>query len=635
MNTHDNHTDTLLHGALSTGLPAPKRGGSFLLVFLADIEPHHKERLMRSIQPSIRKQRLLTWYPSQEVLRSVAPQRGYSESLANLYGLALVAYRNGHSGFVFADQLTKRRLEGQFPLRGEEERPTVGIIAIRKGEQNDQPRVVVKRTGATNSVLDTLDSFEVNQDLTDLERRLNPAMIYSELGFELHDPDQPAFTPTTLKSFGHEGLFAAAISSLSRETPLPLELIFDIMSKTEKSLMEPIELPPDLEFRAAKPTINIILGFEHTEEEREKISAILQNAINLEIGSKSTHRTKGNRNKKDDRSPANSRGTIGRNDADTGFDLTPKPSVTLIPWSKSYPPSRRDIAELSDAVSAYAERQYNLKMPYLLTKPIDEENPRSTEFISINRTRLGPCVRRTTFNELVRNYERRIEDPIRTKDHENGPFEMIPPTVFHSGYDEPFYPVSHPWNPVDSRKNSIPLFFLTNKLNDAQIMALYEEIQTMNNIDDEKWGKKVICPVPWKEDEPDAEDGTPEDMWRLYTEVRGRCETPLVFADLQSGEDLKVIMTSQDYVPDPGDNNKKAREILKGIDDPRYRGIIYGRVPGRDAHIQWVNLNIVNVNIEELLDDNYETYLRPDWPFHNMLDQYNDWIPEEADNDEL
>ncbi|KAK5800072.1 hypothetical protein VI817_002284 [Penicillium citrinum] len=619
MSPHDNHKDILLYGALPTGLPTAQVGAnqpkSLLLVFLADIKSHDRERLMRHIQPAVRKIEILTWYPNQQVLRSVAPQRGYSDSLANLYGLAVIAKRNGHLGFVVADELTKRQVEGQFPLRGEDERISLAMIAIREGEQNGQARIFAKRSSRNNSLRDDLESFDINQDVDNLENRVYSSMLYTDLGFEIHDPDQPAFTPTTLESFGHEETLAATMSTLSRDTPLPPELILDIVSRAEESMMEPIKFPPGLEFQAGKPTINIILCFEHTQEEREGISALLQSAIDLELLGK--NRTSNERN---------------RSNADAEFKNTPKPSITLIPWGKTCPLSRRDISEIPEAVNAYADTDRYLKMPYLLTKPIDRENASSTEFLSINRTRVGPCVRCTTLSEVLHNYEGRVKDPIRTKDHQNGQIELFPPTVFHSGYDEPFYPISHPWNPVDRRTNSIPLFFLTNKLSDTQVKALYKEIQTMNHIDDEDWGKKVICPVPWKEDEPDAEDGTPEDMWRLYTEVKKNCEPPLVFADLQSGEDLKIIMTENIYIPDPGNDNKNAREVLKGVDDPNYRGFIYGRLPGRDAHIHWINLNIANMNLDESLDD-YETYQRPDWPFHHMLDEYNDWIPEEEANE--
>ncbi|KAJ5591128.1 hypothetical protein N7450_005100 [Penicillium hetheringtonii] len=588
MSPHDNHKDILLYGALPTGLPTAQVGAnqpkSLLLVFLADIKSHDRERLMRHIQPAVRKIEILTWYPNQQVLRSVAPQRGYSDSLANLYGLAVIAKRNGHLGFVVADELTKRQVEGQFPLRGEDERISLAMIAIREGEQNGQARIFAKRSSRNNSLRDDLESFDINQDVDNLENRVYSSMLYTDLGFEIHDPDQPAFTPTTLESFGHEETLAATMSTLSRDTPLPPELILDIVSRAEESMMEPIKFPPGLEFQAGKPTINIILCFEHTQEEREGISALLQSAIDLELLGK--NRTSNERN---------------RSNADAEFKNTPKPSITLIPWGKTCPLSRRDISEIPEAVNAYADTDRYLKMPYLLTKPIDRENASSTEFLSINRTRVGPC----NCSHLR---------------------SFILGMTNHSILSHILGILS-----IDER-TAFLYFFLTNKLSDTQVKALYKEIQTMNHIDDEDWGKKVICPVPWKEDEPDAEDGTPEDMWRLYTEVKKNCEPPLVFADLQSGEDLKIIMTENIYIPNPGNDNKNAREVLKGVDDPNYRGFIYGRLPGRDAHIHWINLNIANMNLDESLDD-YETYQRPDWPFHHMLDEYNDWIPEEEANE--
>lgn len=260
-------------------------------------------------------------------------------------------------------------------------------------------------------------------------------------------------------------------------------------------------------------------------------------------------------------------------------------------------------------------------------KPLEDRNIASTEFLSVHDTRMGLAVCRTTLDKIVLNEQAKPSTSDMASCYEKEQVELLPPTCITSGFDEPLYPISHPWNAI-GRLNAIPLFFLTNKLSEEQTRALYEEIQTMNHIDDDDWGKKIICPVPWKEDEPDAEDGTPADMWRIYTEVDDSCELPLVFADQQSGEDLRIIMTDKIYVSYALED-EEACELLKGVKDPAHCGITYGRLPGRDAHITWVNLNIANMDIDESFNDENqcENYLRPDWPCHDRVGEYNEWVP--------
>ncbi|KAJ5386339.1 hypothetical protein N7509_008880 [Penicillium cosmopolitanum] len=641
-------TDGLSYGALCTGLPSPEmrpdQPKSLLLVFLADFEEPHKERLINHVRPTTSEFKILTWHPNHAVLRSIAPQRRYKDSQANLYGLAIVAYRNGHSGFIFADELTKRQVEGHFPLRGEDGRISVGMISVRQREQHDQLRIIAKRSALGNdeniALLAAVENFDISQDFDNSKNEDSVTTVYSELGLELHDPDHPVFTPSTMNSFAYEEILAASITALSLNTPLPPELVLDITSRVERNAEEVIKFPPGLNFQIEKPNINILLGFQTTQTERDNILSILKDAVRFEVEKqrqeqkkeleikveakqKKTSMSEDNEREDEDEHDASS----SRNIHDAGYLQL---SVHIIPWEQTRTPSRRDILNVFEAVATYAGTG-PFQLPYFLMKPTENCSKAPTEFISIGDTEMGPCARQIMLSEMIQYKRVRPTALEFARYYGDGQMELMPSSrIISSGFDEPFYPISHPWNAI-GRMNAIPLFFLTNKLSDEQVTALYEEIQTMGMIDDDDWGKKVICPVLWKEDEPDAEDGTPADMWRLYTEVHDGCEDPLFFADLQSGNDLQVIVTNQDYVCDPDPEDEEACELLKGVEQPNYRGLTYGRLPGREAHIVWVNLNIANMGIDEYFDDENtcENYFRPDWPCHDRMDEYNEWIPKE------
>jgi hypothetical protein len=643
-------TDAPSYRALCTGLPSPEtrpgRPESLLLVFLADFEKPHKEKLKNHLQPATCDFQILTWCPNRQVLRSLAPQREYRDSQANLYGLAIVAYRNGYSGFIFADELTKRRVEGQFPLRGEDERISVGMISMRQREQSDQLRIIAKRSTLEDddnfALLAAVENFDISQDFNNSRNEQSVTTVYSELGLELHDPDRPVFTPSTMDFFGHEEISASAIAALSRNTPLPVELVLNIASQVERNLEEVIKFPPDLNLQMRTPNINIMLGFQTTQTERENILSVLKDAVHFEFEKDRQKRRKElvikAEAKQNKISMSETNEESGWNDDDDEDDSVdsilsyhdaryPEPSVHLIAWEQTRPPSRRDILNVFEAVAAYTDNK-SFNSLYILMKPIEKCSEALIGFISVEDTEMGPGIRQITLSEMVQYKRGRPTALDFARYYRDGQMELLPSSRIISGFNEPFYPISHPWNAI-GRMNSIPLFFLTNKLSDEQARALYEEIQTMHEIDDDDWGKKVICAVPWKEDEPDAEDGTLADMWRLYTEVHNGCEKPLVFADLQSGNDLKVIITDQTYVGQPNPDDQEARELLEGVKQPAFRGFMYGRLPGREAHIIWMNLNIANMGIDEYFDDENpcENYLRPDWPCHDRIDEYNEWIP--------
>lgn len=342
MHHMDDDKNAQLYQALCTGLPSPIVGAeqpkSLLLVFLADFDDIHEKKLVDHLQPSASEFKILTWHPRHRVLQSLAPQRQHRDSKANLYGLAIVAHRNGHSGFLVADELTKRQVEGRFPLRGEDERISVGMIAVRQSkEQDGQLRVIAKRSAMANeenlALLAAVDNFEIFPDFENPQRVERVTTIYSVLGLQLHDPDRPVFTPGTANPMGYEEVSSAAMGTISMNTPLPPELALDVTSRAEKNLEEPINFPPGLNFQDSKRDINVLLGFKSTESERSSILTALKSAVHHEFEKKSGKQKKGVKRKAAAKQEnINTRGGDGPLvTSDTSHETQHEPSVHLIP----------------------------------------------------------------------------------------------------------------------------------------------------------------------------------------------------------------------------------------------------------------------------------------------------------------
>lgn len=449
-----------------------------------------------------------------------------------------------------------------------------------------------------------------------------------------------------------------AMHALSQATPLPAELLLGVISRAEKDLNTPIEIPADLETTASAPVINIMLCFKATEEEREKMQNVLQDAVHAEFEKLVSERPEVPPEEPAPR-PRNTpggrvdlgggrvllAGPLENNDAerDDGIDgedsfwtagklLMPlinrdiEPVVRLIAWDKPRVPSRRDIANLRERMNHprnFNDRGTVLKLPYFLVEPI-EGDIISRKLLSAYDCEAGLACFWMSLGDIVLHKQRYRETWDILQRAKSGELELLPSPYLMASFDKPFYPTPHPGNPVGRSTNSIGLFFLTNKLTNEQIEAIYREVLTFGQVDIEDQDK-VICPVPWKEGEEDAEDGTAEDMWRLYKETDVKCQWPLVFIDQQSGVDLKVLMSEAEFAYTAG--IKEAEELVKDIEQSNYRGVRYGRLLGREAHTAWMNLNIANMGFDELVEeDETELWLRPDWPYHHMLNESGEWM---------
>ncbi|KAL2870850.1 uncharacterized protein BJX67DRAFT_378166 [Aspergillus lucknowensis] len=160
----------------------------------------------------------------------------------------------------------------------------------------------------------------------------------------------------------------------------------------------------------------------------------------------------------------------------------------------------------------------------------------------------------------------------------------------------------------------IQLFLLTNKLTEEQLRKLRDEVQTLA---DSELGVEDLTKscnmIPWKDGNKHTPGGSEDDIWKLFCELRDEgCGLPSFLADKRSGIDRKVIMVDIDAVP-TGDDNEKPTELMGGVCEPDLRGLLYGRIEGREALTTYLSLNRgVRVFADFFpFPDDIHTYPRP------------------------
>ena len=621
----ENQETTQRHRALPTPDDRNETTKSLLLVLLTKLSPGDEERLIQHLQPPASEFRIKTWSPGNHLLRSIAPQGEYRDSQANLYALAICLHRTGRSSFVVADNLTKRQLEG-CPIRGESEAISVVKIAVRPGIRDGQVRVLARRSVMASdenvSLFDAVNTFEVPQTFI-ADRLTRESFIYSDYGLELHDPDQGLFAMSTAESLAHKEISRSLEKQLVANIPLPGELVLEIASRANSRPIYPVRFPLGLSFESDMPYMNIFVAFKTTEEELKELQSALQEAVQIEY------------QRLEETGNEDEREQYG-NDRSNESTSSSEVRISLIPWDHDRALSRRDVmrmrAETAEHPSTVGLPYYRRPQPEdILLRPFKRGEADTAQFVTIFQPPAGLVAVRTTLSNLVKEaaqYDKCqrfvdfVDELNRNGFIDSDKLEILPSREINSSHDDPFYSNPPPWEPVDRQVKHISLFYMTNKLTKEQDRALHNEIKSLGEMDDDDIDPKAICPVAWKAGQEDADDATLEYMWKVLNMAKRNnvCRLPFFFVDRQSVEDHTLLVMTKDlYFWD--DDNEQAKELLKDVPNPRFRGLRYARIPGRDAHCIFANLSISNLDMEELdlLEDGIMKLPRPDWPGHGIL----------------
>lgn len=592
-----------LHDAPTYGLPAPdgdaERKTSLLLVYLTDLDEAAEEKFIRFLQPSLQgdDRTLHTWKPSAAVLRYIAYPGPHKDSQANLYAVSTLAYRAGWTSLLVADSLTKRQLDGTAGF-GESRLPTLVMISIKPRREpyihtNDQVRVVAKRTVGWEGENSKL--HQMLETTIDPEEVVRPEEMYRN-GMVLHDPDRGPFAPDTASLLARESRSNAIHGALSK---LPNELVDDILARAGgDDASQTIELPSWIQ--NDDKHLNIFLLFSTTSEELDSMQSAIQKTVQF------LHKEGAGKDGEEQQ-------------------------VKLISWEHCRVESRRQLRNLWDEYQLLLPHYLFARAVYFLLEPVMD-----TEDIQ-----LGTC---NYVMEFPMNISwKPLDEVVKTqnvwglqgdKRPDADPYSMV--RLDHVSNevmlspDQPFYSNPTIWWPGRGRLDWVVVFYLTNKLTGEQDKALRASIQEIDESDSDE--DKVCCFIPWRSGHEDEPDGTVEDMWEMFFHslkgsfgIMGESSVPIFCIDQQSGIDNKLtVLFEQSFLPRESDKIA-AEELLKDVDVPATRGMLYGRIRASSAHNVHANLSIGNLNLEEILEyqegdgEPMHVFPRPGWPGHGVL----------------
>lgn len=557
----------------SYGLPvnSPDHEKSLLIVSLMGLHKGGDVMLSQHFRKSLPDNvHIQTWHPSDSLLQSIASKSPRRDCVGTIYAVAILAYRSGWSGLIVADALTSRQLSGTQRV-GESPLVSVIMVAVKPSiplsspdtSENDEVHVFLERTtgdeGENAALLKALQNLEVSEPYSYDWLYTMGDGIYTEMGLVLNDPDRPVFSADTAKLLGHEELSNAMTKILLQHTPLPAEIVLRTVSYIHDEQLNP--MPSWLGIFSLQNLYFVVL-FPTTAEELSTMHSTIQKAVSFLLETKSRYRYEMN--------------------------------VRLIPWELHRVASRRDLLR---TYREYRQRQPGHNMHFIPGpfKYDDDDDVYFTKF-GIIRFEIQELaiVSWATLGEILEYTYGRPECPN---------FEMIYP------FDRPFHVDLPLWLSADSEDDSIPVFYLTNKLTDEQDKAIRDE---MDRGDDDHIKEQVFCFVSWKSGKEGLVDGTLEDMWELmwkaYTFPAHSC-SEIFFIDGQSGIDQTLIMAQPEFYR--GEDDKG---LLNDTREPYIMGFCYGRVRGASVRNAYTRLNSAeDVGIDDLATD-LNVFPRPGWP---------------------
>ncbi|PYH91299.1 hypothetical protein BO71DRAFT_401468 [Aspergillus ellipticus CBS 707.79] len=562
-----------------------------LLVFLTDLGEGGEAALVERFEDAIQETdvQVSTWHPSPRVLEQIAHQGPHMDSQANIHAVAILAHRAGWDGLLVADDLTKRQLHGTLRV-GDDPMLSVVMVATRPRPsattQENGVRVIAKRTTGSApdnaKLLHTLRTFEPE------EKSRQTRDAYKQCGAVLHDPEHGVFTPDTTQ-LAREVWLGSANQTLSKNTPLPVELVTNITSHAGSDTEPPAALPSWVHHDSQH--LNIFILFPTTTDKLSNIQSTLDDAARI----------------------------CHENETDPEFPQMP---ITLIPWNAV---SRQQLMNLWEGYQLQLRSDKYAPAIYFLLKPIESATDiqlgtffyEMKDHANISHQRLDEVIWNTRLWDMHYRKRRQLNETGKPNEYKLANLEtdttelMYPPS-------QPFYPNPPQWCPTKRGLNWISLFYLTNNITPEHNEAITTEIPTLGEVEEPEWGDKISVTIPWANTEA---DGTLDDVWKIFWEIhthqRGKgIRTPIFFVDQQTLVDNTVLAVEHDYYF-VEDGNTTAKEMLKDVPFPDCRGFLYGRVAGRDAHIIYANLSIGNMDFEEFTEKSQ--YPRPDWPGHGIL----------------
>ncbi|KAJ5090825.1 hypothetical protein N7532_009509 [Penicillium argentinense] len=541
-------------------------GKSLLLVILTDLDQTGQADLVQHVGESLPDDtKIQLWHPPKTTLWYVTHRSLHQDSTANIYAVAILAYRSGWTNLLVADNLTIRQLTKNQNM-GESSSISMTMVAVRKSQfsRKDQVRVVARRTAGRDKadLHHTLHTFDIAPHfLGEWHHRVS--RIYEDEGFELYDPDSCILAPDTTSFFAEE---LANITHAALSKSLPPVLVHYIFSFIpEEDPPQPISKPSWADHDPYY--VQIFTTFYCGPEQLLQMQFAIDEAI------QAYSRKEGSRNI-----------TIRLIRSSNESNRTPTRRDLIHTWDRYHTPMGPDTIFLPEPIS-------------------DSQDLESTRLIVLHTSRHSPLVA--------------VPITLRTI------IQGQPPVLeFMHHPSQPFYTNPQFWHPSEESPLRVPLFYLTDKLNPEQDASLQAEIYThwKREVDDEHFddSENLECMViPWGRHET---DGTLDDMWSIFWKVGLEFFVPVIFfVDNQSGRDHSVVIAQADFVDDfqLTDETQDVLQKLGILERPDLCGFRYCRIPGRQSHsVQWY-LEMEAGDIEDLvMEGSVQRFSRPGWPHH-------------------
>ncbi|KAJ5740415.1 hypothetical protein N7493_000287 [Penicillium malachiteum] len=531
---------------------------------------HYKALLSETVDIQI-------WAPSEALLQSVAKQGPHIDSLGNIYALAVFLHRFGWTGFVVADELTKRQVTATCRVGEDTSISFVMVTAQPEAEMATQLRVSARRTNPDykdEPKLSELSSGSVKEVYRVQDK--TPAHFWSEVGGLLHDPDHLVFTPNATDCLGWEE-YTESLTISHELSPSRPEFTSPFQLNSHNAAVDiSIWDRPQREDH-----MHIFLFFPTTTEELQTMQSIIQEALSKHV--------EGNPSR-----PSNM-------------------TVELIGVEKHKIKSRRDLASFRREGFKHQAMFVPL---YFLMDPI--KNATDIEHASFGYCRghdPAAFIALTSFAGML-NYLPGTSPRIQWHLQRRKLSGMKEIEFLHNP-DTPFYHNPFPWEacePHEELFDWISVFYLTKQLTAEQD----EIVKAVINCD--MFGNTgeyiASCYVPWEAEE----DGTLEDVWELILMQHRRTGfMPDTFfcIDRQSLEGHDFLAVEPDFYYEEPD--QEYPDLLKDLEYPSLRGFWYCRVSGNMCHETKLQRSVQNMALSELAGEEPKRFRRPDWPASVLL----------------
>ncbi|KAL4919947.1 hypothetical protein BDW62DRAFT_199359 [Aspergillus aurantiobrunneus] len=474
---------------------------------------------------------------------------------------------------------------------------------------NDHIRVFARRrTIGNKGDRDILNPNKTHcVELVDIIGRnsMTQSKQFAKWGIELHDPTREVFTPNTGTATRREELKLAASEALSESTPLPTELVAQVVNRLyddDEQIFEILSLA-DIQRQVDRYVEELKqaqaqgkqdeeddagnvckCGTEDTENEEEGeevdgFGSFEAHGQNEDDGFSESSSD----NEPDSDSSSDSDFDDQDNESFLALDIEfpEKLAVHLIPWKYDHVANRIDLNRYGKLIHGQFECPVNFLLAPMSPKDENLESASTPQtspfgtvyhggdgFMLISRNTIERMVRYAldAYCAMLRAWELRGE--IHRK---KGPQVYPAETELLHEPEQPLYFALQPWSMAEHGEG-IVLVFVTNSLTDSQIEEIKGEVETRGEYEPESDAFQKICHiVPWT----DSDQGTPDrsfgDIWKLICELQGEgFQLPLFFADKQSGTDLKLVMVDTDTIPRK-DDNEEVCEFMPRVGDPHIK----------------------------------------------------------------